>query len=173
MRWCLLIKLTGMLLLISAGLLLGRGHAASLWDKARACREMEEAALLLASQMGSRQPLGRICLSLGSSTAGRAGEFFRVLGLGLDGLGESGLRQLWSESAHSVFGGALSRNELARFENLGAVISLGQAVDEGAGHCAEQLRRMAEKAEERANRDGRMYTGLGAALGAALSIMLV
>ena len=58
-----MIKLTGMLLLISAGLLLGRGYAASLWDKARACREMEEAALLLASP--GRVPFDvKSCLTL-------------------------------------------------------------------------------------------------------------
>lgn len=164
-------RLFGMLLIMAAGLVIGKGRAEQLWGKARAFGEAADIISMLAAELEARRPLRGSCLEL-SRLEGKTGEFFRVLALYLESLGEKGIGHLWAEAARCVFGGVLSRNELSGFENFGAVISSGQAVEQRAGHRSAELRRLKEKAEERASLDGRMYTGLGVALGAAVSIML-
>ena len=167
-----MIRFGGMMLLVACGTLLGQQKARRLWDKADALGELAAAAQLLGSELEARRSLIAVCARLGRSLEGMSGAFFRRLGAELDRPGERELEQLWCESLRAAFGPVLSEREMRPFRSLWAVLHTGEAVGPGVCRCTGELERMERQAQDRARQDGRMWTGLGAAAGMALAIIL-
>ncbi|MGE4353496.1 MAG: stage III sporulation protein AB [Oscillospiraceae bacterium] len=168
-----MIRLTGIVMLASAGVLLGRGRAKQLWEKAELFDDMVRATELLRCETEARRPLLRSAQGLGTCFDGRCGSFFRNLCLGLEQLSEVGLEGIWADCAEDCFGDLLSRQELAHFNSLGAVLATGEGLERGFRRCADELTRLGDEAEAIARRDGKMWTSLGLAAGLMLAIVLI
>ena len=167
-----MLRFIGAALLVAAGLLTGRAKAAACWEKAGAIQSMMEILELVRTGLQSRQRLIEICLSH-ADEEGCCGSFFAAMAAGLEMPAEIGVGQLWEQSAALAFGDALSNRELAAFSSVGAALASGQAIDDGAKRSLRRLEKLLSAAEERASRDGRLYTGVGMAVGAMLAIRLV
>lgn len=160
-------------MLACGGLLLGRTRAKDLWDKAALLRELARISELLRAEVDARQPLQRVCVAFGESLEGAGGDFFRKLGQALPQLGEKGIGGIWRECATECFASSLTARELRPFCSLGDTLSSGEGLERSLGLCANELTQLAQKAEETAGRDGKMWTTLGLASGVALGIVLV
>jgi len=167
-----LIRLVGAGLIVFSGLRLGMGRAHFLRERARAVRQAGRLLELIQAQTRAKQPLHRICTRYGE-LEGYAGSFFHHLGSALESIGEISVAQAWRESAERVFGGVLDSDELGVLESMGAALSSGEGIELAAQNCIDRLNYMAVSAEDKANRDGYIFTALGTAMGAALAIVLV
>ena len=165
-------RFLGAALLVAAGMLSGRARAAACWEKAAAIQSMMEIIEQLRGGLQSRRRLREIC-AYHAVMEGRSAEFFARMAAGLEISADSGVERLWEQSAEEIFGSVLNGREMAAFASFGSALASGQAVDEGAQLSLRRLEKLLNAAEERANRDGRLYTGMGMAVGAMLSIMLV
>ena len=159
----------GMIFTALSGLMLGKSGAKKLWDRAALLRELAVSVKLLKAHLEARQAMGHICREL-SGQGGQAGAFFGELGKSLESLGETGLGQAWADCAEQVLG---KDRELLPFYNIGMALSTGQSPMESIDACVRQLERSADKATDRAERDGNMFVSLGLAVGAAVALVLV
>ena len=164
-----MIKLIGSALTILAGFVMGAGGAKKLWKREELLRHLASSVSLMKAQLEARQPMVHICAQL-ENERGQAGMFFRELGDCLHDLGETGLGQAWASCAEKVFG---ADRELSSFASLGMALGSGQAPTDSLCSCIHQLNRAADRAADRARRDGNMFTALGISLSAALVIVLV
>ena len=160
------------MLLISSGVLMGHRMAQRLWDRADALRELSAAAELLRGELAARRSLQSVCTRYGGSLPGMSGAFFRLLGAGLDRPDGRTLEEIWCMSVSDAFGQMLSPREIKPFCRLWAALHTGAGMEDSLCRCIDQLERMARQAEDTARQDGRLWTGLGLALGAALAIVL-
>ena len=165
-------KIFGAAVLVAAGLLIGRANAARCWDKAAAIHSLIEILELVRAGLQSRKRLSEICISP-SGAEGYCGAFFRVLAKGLQASAEMGMTEIWEQSLTDVFGRVLSGSALAACRSVGTALAMGQGVDDAAQRSLRRLENLLRAAEERAERDGRLYTGVGMAMGAIVSIVLV
>lgn len=161
----------GALLLTAAGLMSGVAAAGKLRRQHRELEELAQAMALMALELeGFQLPLPELCAGLARTAAGAGGELFRRLEGLLDRLSEERFSGLWEEAA-----APLSPAARQCLMPLGCVLGrYGAAEQAGAvRHCRQQLLLQAARAEELSRRNGRLYIGLSACLGAALAVMLL
>lgn len=111
---------------------------------------------------------------LSESAVGDAKEFFTLLSLRLDTLGERGLYELWRESAVETLT-ALTPGELHDFLSLGLVLGKSEADKqaEAIGHCQASIGRALDAARDKYPQQRRLSLGLASAAGMLLVIVLI
>lgn len=111
---------------------------------------------------------------LSESAVGDAKEFFTLLSLRLDTLGERGLYELWRESAEETLT-ALTPGELHDFLSLGLVLGKSEADEqaEAIGHCQASIGRALNAARDKYPQQRRLALGLSSAAGMLLVIVLI
>ena len=159
-------------MLISVGVLLGRGRAQRLFERAELLRRLGTAVLVMSGEAEARHSLSHICARLGAERSA-SGEFFRELGASLHELGESGLDELWERCARDTLAPPLTERDLSPLLRLGRALAAGECAGRSFELCSRELERLAVSAGECAERDGRVWTAMGFALGCAAAIVLV
>ncbi|HHU22981.1 MAG TPA: stage III sporulation protein AB [Clostridiales bacterium] len=169
-------KFIGALLLIAAGAGMGVAKTRQLHFRVRSLSSILGSLEIMRGEICTRlTPLPELFLQLAAEAPGPADEFFSALKTGLTGLGERSLGEIWyqaledtpslvlkpeEERALYLFGMSLGRFDVAEQK---------QAID----RCMESMGRFLETARGEAQARGRLYTGLGLALGMMLAVVLL
>ena len=157
------VKLLGALLLTAAGALLGWDRTREKKQRAALLRELSASLGLMADELSLlRTPLPSVFEKL------RGSPFFQLLHAGF---GSEALETLWTRAAASL---DLGEAERASLSSLGAVVGRYDAPRQTAEIALVRARldRAAEDCERELAGRARSYAGLGACLGAMLSVIL-
>ncbi len=165
------VKLLGAALVTLASLLGGGEAARRLKRRSEALEELAFGLGLLGFELESfRRPLPELCRHLSGQAPGAAGQLFERLCQGLEQQPGESFSGLWQKAL-----GPLKGPERALLLPLGAVLGRYGAPEQrrALSLCQTRLEELAAEARERHRRNGRLYLGLGAALGAGISLMML
>lgn len=161
----------GALVLTGAFFLAGLRGSRRLKAAARFAEELCLAMELLALELGQdRPPLPELLRRLANSAPGAGGRWFAALAGAVEGCPDESFRALWERELAAF--PAAQREVLYP---LGAVLGRFSAPEQTAAvrSAERRLERLAAQAREKSRSCGRLYIGLSAALGAAVSVMLL
>lgn len=165
------VRLLGALLVTLAGLGAGGEAARRMKRRGQSLEELAFALGLLAFELESFcRPLPELCCRLSGETKGAAGTLFAGLCRAMAADKNAGFSACWQEALAPL--GAAERELLLP---LGSVLGRYGADEQRQALllCRRRLEEMAAEARETYRRSGRVCVGLGAALGAGLSLMML
>lgn len=170
----MLIRLTGALLVLLGGLVLGLTPVWELSRRAGTLGIWGEALLLLKGELSLFQPaMPQLMETLSRKALSPAGETFAQVGKGLARLGEQPFSQIWAQAVTGNAG--LQGEDLAPLLRLGEVLGRYDRAerDRVIEAARDQLARRESLCREELRGKGRAYGTLGLALGAFAIILLL
>ncbi len=117
-----------------------------------------------------QRPLPELCRRLAGQAPGAAGALYRCLCRAMDESPGAGFADCWQAALAE-----LRAPERALLGPLGGVLGRYGAAEQrqALSLCRERLEELAAEARESYRRSARLYIGLGAALGAGISLMML
>lgn len=164
-------RLTGAALLTAAGLLAGMAAAGALRARAEEWAELCRMLTLMEFELERFcTPMPELFERLGEQTQGKTRSFCLKMREGLDSLGEREFSEIWAQQAQ-IFLPA----ERELLLPLGHVLGRYGAAEQtrAVAACRENAKCARNEAAEAVREKGRLWTGLAAAGGAALAVLLL
>lgn len=171
-----MVKILGAVMVIAACTLLGLSKSAALRARVRNLNAIVAALELMRGEVCVKKAsLPEIAEALAETGPKETREFFARLGRSMKRLGEKTFSEIWMETVESSVELGLQEEEVTTLDLLGLSLGRYDVTEQGGAitGCAERMRGYAVKAAEESSREGRLWTGLGAAGGLIIAILLI